>query len=158
MLHLACQHMSKAAVPSTRGLLRLLPWSQLVHQLTLEALNAVQLSQQLIDHTVCDSSVVMAPRRCDGIKLVKKQHARSCSLGAPELQQINPDSGHIPAGLPEMMAQQTAQLNASFSSAWAGRWHVSWLTGEILDSRQASRLSMGCLSRLSLKCRLPKSL
>ncbi len=61
-----------------------------MHWLTLEALNAVQLSQQLIDHAVCDPSVVMATRRRDGIKLVKEQHARSCSLGTPKLQQISP--------------------------------------------------------------------
>lgn len=42
---------------------------------TLQALHAIKLGQQLVDHTVTYTSVVMPSLRCDAVKLVKKQTA-----------------------------------------------------------------------------------
>ena len=46
---------------------------------TLQAFYAIQLCQQLVDHTVCDTCGVVASLGSDGVKLLKEQHAgRSC--------------------------------------------------------------------------------
>ena len=50
---------------------------------TFEALDAVELSQQLVDHPVGDASGVVAPLGRDGVKLVKEEDARRCCRRLP---------------------------------------------------------------------------
>lgn len=47
---------------------------------TLEAFDAIKLCEELIDDAVGDAGAVVAALWCDGIKLVKEQHAwRRCA-------------------------------------------------------------------------------
>ena len=50
---------------------------------TCEALHSIQLSEQLVNNPVSDSSGVMAPLGSNGVELIKEHDTRRCCLSPP---------------------------------------------------------------------------